>query len=156
MKWITPLSCLLCISIPLSLLGCGVYTQEFYAERDYELGKTWEATVGSVMMAWETGTNYLQYGNVYRHKGLRRELSYSGITENVIHLSYREFSTGSTGDYARQAFAQELRYDLSSSKEITFREINIRLESADQAKIVYTVLKEPSEVIAVDENAKKK
>ena len=93
-------------------------------------------------MAWESGRK--NPTNDYVISGFRQELSYSGIDKGVILISYREFSVGIQGAYARPAFSQELRYDLSSSKTITFREVRIEVDTATSEKIRYKVLSGPS------------
>ena len=120
-----------------TLMGCGLAREDYFT-RGYDVGKQVEVTVGSVMMSWEEGVKNSVYGTIL--SSMKHELSYSGIDKGVIQVSYREYGN----DYARQAFYQDLKYDLSTSNEITFRDIKIKVEHADQAKIVFTVLQEPA------------
>jgi len=126
----------------LAIIGCGLANSRFFI-KEYETGRVNEVTVGSVMMAWGSGVKNDVYGTVL--DGLRKELYYSGIAQNVLQISYREFSLQTTGAYARQPFYQELKYDISSSKTITFQDIKIQIDSADQQKIRFTVVQGPSE-----------
>lgn len=136
------------ILVPLlAITGCGLAVSRFYI-KEYDTGKTKEVTVGSVMMAWGSGIKNDVYGNVI--DGLRKELSYSGIAQNVLQISYREFSLQREGAYARQPFYQELKYDISSSRTIMFQDIKIQIDSADQQKITYTILQGPSETEYAD------
>jgi hypothetical protein len=48
-----------------------------------------------------------------------RQLIYSGKQGSIIKISYREFSS----NMARPSFYQDLTYDLSESKEITFQNV---------------------------------
>ncbi|TAK54525.1 MAG: PDZ domain-containing protein, partial [Bacteroidetes bacterium] len=50
------------------------------------------------------------------------------------------------GEYAREAFYQDLKYDITASKIITFKDIKIEVDSADQQKIKFTVIKGPDEI----------
>jgi len=67
---------------------------------------------------------------------LKQELVYNGKAGNTIKVSYREFS----GNMARAAFTQDLVYDLSESKEISFRNIKIEVAEATNSYIRYKVV----------------
>jgi hypothetical protein len=129
----------------LAIIGCGGIGP--YPLRDYEIGRSKEASVGSVMMAWEYGQKDELLGT---RAGIRKELYYRGIAQNVINISYREFRVNPggrgipPGTYARPDFNQELKYDISKSKTITFQDVRIEVESADQEKIRFKVIKEAS------------
>ena len=47
----------------------------------------------------------------------KKELVYTGISQNAISILYREFKN----DMARPAFSQDLKYDLSESKIVGYR-----------------------------------
>lgn len=70
-------------------------------------------------------------------RGLRRELVYSGISQGTISIEYREFS----GDYARPAFSQTLRYDLSEGRIIGFRGARFEILSANNLSVRYRVIR---------------
>lgn len=81
---------------------------------------------------------FMSTTHVLKNRGyLNYELIYSGISGNTINLLYREFSHE---NIARAAFFQNLSYDLSKSKEISFRKLKLRIKSADNNSIKYTVL----------------
>jgi len=142
--------------LPFLIASCGVYAWYPYVTRDFELGKPKEATVGSVMIGWETGSDYMQYEKwLVDRKGLRKELIYNGLIQGILQVSYREFAVDVRGAYARPAFNQELKYELANSPEITFQDVRIRIESADQSKVVFVLLQEPTET-KIDTSAAKK
>lgn len=64
------------------------------------------------------------------------EIIYSGVTGNTLRATYREY----VDNLARPAFAQELQYDLSQSKEITFRSVRIEVLEATNSGIRYRVV----------------
>lgn len=75
----------------------------------------------------------------------KRELVYSGITQNTVSILYREFDyvydKYRNGHYARPAFNQELKYDLSQGDTIGFKGARFRIIKATNTGIRYEVLK---------------
>lgn len=71
-------------------------------------------------------------------KGFKYELLYQGISGDVVGLLYREY----IDNMVRAAFQQDLSYTLASLEptEVSFREIKIRIYSADNNSIDYEVL----------------
>lgn len=65
-----------------------------------------------------------------------QEFIYNGRVGNALKFIYREY----INDYARPAFTQDLRYDLSESETIGFRGLRIRIIKASNIKIEYIVL----------------
>ncbi|MDQ9171172.1 hypothetical protein Q8A64_12230 [Oxalobacteraceae bacterium R-40] len=49
--------------------------------------------------------------------GFRRELVYSGVSQNTLSIVYREFKD----DTARPAYFQDLKYDLSQGTVIAYQ-----------------------------------
>jgi hypothetical protein len=127
-----------------TIAGCGLAREDYYF-RGYQLGQLASASVGDPIMSWETGTKNPLAGTIV--DGVKKVLMYTGIDRNVVHVSYREFQTTGTGEYARQAFTSEFIYDLSQTNVIVFQDIRIKVESATAEKITYTVLKEPEEIL---------
>ena len=66
---------------------------------------------------------------------LQRRLVYAGRSGNVITVIYKEDS----GYYGRPPTSSELRFDLSASRTIQFREAEIEVLSADNRGIRYVV-----------------
>jgi hypothetical protein len=127
------------------MIGCAPMTP--YVLRNYEVGKTQEVSVGSAMLEWEYGQEDKFRG--YK-AGIRKQLLYNGIAGNVVNVSYREFDVDpgdrrrKAGTFIRPAFNRELQYDISKSKIIAFQEYRLEIQNADQEKIDFKVLKEPS------------
>ena len=72
------------------------------------------------------------------------ELVYSGVQERTLRVQYREYGkTMQSGMLARAPFFQELTYDLSQSKDIAFKDLRIRVNSAGPSEISFVVLKGP-------------
>jgi hypothetical protein len=69
---------------------------------------------------------------------LRVQIIYSGVNGGTLKAFYQEYMNGQ--DYS--AFAQELRFDLDSSRTISYRGIRIEVLRADAAEIEYRVLED--------------
>lgn len=78
-------------------------------------------------------TTHEQWGK----DSFKRELVYSGVSQNTISVLYREFKD----DMARPAFSQDLKYDLSQGKVIGYRGARFEVIKADNLQIQYRVLK---------------
>jgi len=130
---------ILCLSTCLLILGCG---SDRFAFQDYQLNNSSSSTVGSTLMSWGYGHKggFLSKGVV---DGMRMELNYGGRDHNVIRVNYREYGVGEQGEFTRSSYCQEFKYDLSQSTTITFRDIRIAIDSADQQKLVYRILQGP-------------
>ena len=66
-----------------------------------------------------------------------RELTYAGVSKNVVTIVYREFAN----DIARPAFTQELKYDLGEGRVIGYRGARFEIIQASNTEIQYRVLK---------------
>lgn len=64
------------------------------------------------------------------------ELIYGGLHDNNIKVEYREYKD----DIARPAFYQNVTYDLTKSTVVRYKKFKIKVHSADNEKITYTVL----------------
>ena len=65
----------------------------------------------------------------------RAEIIYSGLDGNTLKAVYREYS----GDLIRPAFSQELQYDLSADRMISFRTVEIEVRNATNSFVEYVV-----------------
>jgi hypothetical protein len=72
---------------------------------------------------------------VYREGSIKRELSYNGVSGSTIRLIYREYRNGSS----TLAASDYLFYDLSASKTITFKKMEIEVLDATASNISYIV-----------------
>lgn len=118
--------------------------------KNYALGATMKANIGSSMVknkqAWEvdegkkwvgiinspTGWKHVKY---YTDESFQEELIFTGRSGDTIYISYREYKK----DFARPAFFQELRYDLSKSNRIVFKQYRIEVVEATNEYIKYVV-----------------
>ncbi len=78
---------------------------------------------------------------------LQEELIYSGTSGQTLKAIYREFigdfvgsPYGNSGWGIKQAFTQELQYDLDSSSIIGFRSIQIEIVEATNSSITFKVI----------------
>lgn len=68
----------------------------------------------------------------------RKELVYTGISQTVVNILYREFKD----DMARPAFSQDLKYDLSESKVVGYRGARFEIIKATNQGLTYKTLKQ--------------
>jgi hypothetical protein len=66
----------------------------------------------------------------------KQEFIYNGRVGDALKFAYREY----INDYARPAFTQDLRYDLSETKIIGFRGLRIEVLNATNTEIQYKVI----------------
>lgn len=70
--------------------------------------------------------------------GFKFELIYSGTTDQKINITYREY----VDDFARNAFYQDVTYDLNKSKIIHFKSLVIEVIKATNSEIIFKVLED--------------
>jgi hypothetical protein len=68
----------------------------------------------------------------------RRELVYTGVSQTVVSIMYREFKD----DTARPAFSQDLKYDLAESKIVGYRGARFEIIRATNQGLTYKTLKQ--------------
>ena len=81
--------------------------------------------------AWKQEA-WIDYSRPY----FEQELIYNGRVENNLRFIYREFA----GDMARDAFTQEIQYDLDASPVIGFKGARIEVVSASNTNLTYKVI----------------
>jgi hypothetical protein len=64
------------------------------------------------------------------------ELIYSGVAGGVLRAIYREY----VDNFARPAYTQELQYDLSAERVISFRSVRISVADAANTRLRFTVV----------------
>jgi hypothetical protein len=74
----------------------------------------------------------------FSESSFKRELVYSGKSGNTITILYREYMN----DMARPAFSQELKYDLSDSKTIGYKNAKFEVVDADNMSIHFKTLEQ--------------
>jgi hypothetical protein len=95
----------------------------------------------------ETFGNLIKFNNVIGGKLLpidvpngesfKQELNYSGLSENTIKLSCREYKN----EMARPVFIQDLTYDIARSREIAFQDLRIEILYVTESTINFFVKK---------------
>jgi hypothetical protein len=68
----------------------------------------------------------------------RKELVYTGISQTIVSILYREFKD----DTARPAFSQDLKYDLAESKVVGYRGARFEIIKATNQGLTYKTLKQ--------------
>lgn len=79
---------------------------------------------------------------------LKWELIYSGRSGNEVVLDYREYSSGPDGTFARPAFYQQLKYDLSQSDRVVFRAVELQIIEASNSGVEFRVLRDAERDVA--------
>lgn len=132
--------------------------------KDYQIGKISETSIGNPILRWATGTRvprdrpyrvgdvdaignrkvvFQSIEEVEKPNGTLKELIYKGTTDDRMQCVYREYNLAEFGAVAKPVFFLDVTYDLKQSKVIGYQDFKIRIESADQQKVVFTVLEEP-------------
>lgn len=100
------------------------------------------AVIYHYALAYRYGTRPVSYVTKdivrFTSESFRRELVYSGVSQNTVTLVYREFKD----NLARPAFTQELKYDLAQSHVVGYKGARFEIVSAGNTKITYKVLKQ--------------
>ena len=122
--------------LTIYFLGCGLANSKFLL-RDFEKDKPKTTNVGSVMMTVLAGYKNDVYQNI--RDAFRQELLYGGIDHNVIQVDYREYQVNANGTLIRDAYTQSVKYDLSVSKTIKFRSIEIDVLEANTNEITFVL-----------------
>ena len=110
---------------------------------DGTVGKGWVSLSGDALAqgrdAWPRDEPLFERVPGTLEEGrFRAELVYSGKSNDVIRLIYREY----LDDMARPAFAQELEYDLKESTRIAFKSLVIEVLEATNNGIRFEVVED--------------
>jgi hypothetical protein len=98
----------------------------------------WMGTYGAPLMSERPGIEYsATVFERYDNESFKRELVYSGVSQNTVSILYREFQN----DMARPAFSQELKYDLAQGTAIGYKGARFEVIRANNTGISYKVLK---------------
>lgn len=124
-------------------LACGAPSTQLKKSFYWNVPET--TTVGSIMIYWEIGTPKTEAdGSEPEINWTRKELIYTGDEGDIIHITYREYSSDQAGYSLQPELTQQLTYDLSNSNKIGFQDITILIEKADQEEIRFRVLDGPA------------
>jgi hypothetical protein len=125
----------------IALSGCAPQVLQSTPLQSYRVGQALKASPGGTLLTAQAGnvqTVRRWVGVMNSPDGwktssevsadyVRKELIYSGVSGSTIEITYREFR----GNLAAPAFFQSAKYDLAASREITFQQFRIRVDSAD-------------------------
>lgn len=93
---------------------------------------------GGYIFQWPEVQKSFVKPDIWASNGSFKEVFlYNGKSQNTIKIQYREYKN----DFARQAFYQDLTYDLSESKTIGFKGMTIDIIEATNSKIKFIVRK---------------
>jgi hypothetical protein len=102
--------------------------------------KTKPAVIYHFALGYHYGTKPVSYTSKeivrFTPESFRRELVYSGVSQNTVTVVYREFKD----NLARPAFTQELKYDLAQSRVIGYKGARFEVLDAGNTAITYKVL----------------
>ena len=140
-----------CVLIPLAflLMSCGTTGKTGnYTRKTYRLNEVQQVNLGAAILArkevyyTEVWVGLFKSSSGYQKQltadSFMQELIYTGRSGDTIHVSYKEFRR----DFAKPAFFNELRYDLSQSNIIVFRNYRISIAEATNEYIRFTVLQD--------------
>jgi hypothetical protein len=133
------------------IVGCSTVLER-KTFKGYTVGNVLTASIGVPFLVDQDGTvktvkrwvGFLyspdgwKIEKIYSEDFVRKELIYAGKSGTTVEISYREFR----GGLAAPAFYQNLKYDLSESKSITFQNFQIEIINASNQSITYKVLRD--------------
>ena len=126
MKWI--------VAMAVAILFAGCVTPQLSGISSAAVGDVRLATMGDVVYGFA----------ISRYAGGtpvdRWELTYTGMTGDVIKLQYKEYTKTYNGWMVKDAFNQLLEYDLSKSKVLAFRGFSCEVVEANGPQMKYKVL----------------
>jgi len=142
---VNKLTCkLLFVISALCLTSCASVTSSHV--KSFTINQEQSANVGASMIAAEDITyekhwvgvmfSPTGYQTIATEDSFKEELIYTGRSDNIINVSYREYKQ----NFARPAFYQELHYDLGKSNIIVFRNYRIKVLDANNEQITFKVL----------------
>lgn len=140
------------VILTVFVFGCASTVLEKKTFKGYTVGNVLIASIGVPFLVDQDGTvetvkswvgilnspDGWKIEETYSEDFVRKELIYSGKSGTTVEISYREFH----GGLAVPAFYQNLKYDLSESKSITFQNFQIEVINANNQSITYKVLKD--------------
>jgi len=132
--------------------------------KDYSINRPEQSAVGNPILRWGFGmrTTTIQfidtavvlhsYDQIKHPEGILKELVYKGVIDDKLYCMYREYElanfslNGNLGAIAKPVYFFDVVYDLKQSRHINFQDFSIRIDSADQEWLRFTILSEPEEM----------
>ena len=115
---------------------CGIYVTDL----DNKKTEFYALTKDSLPLSYpKNGIPFKKAVELTRDElSFRKELVYTGISQTIVSILYREFKD----DMARPAFSQDLKYDLSESKIVGYRGARFEIIKATNQGLTYKTLKQ--------------
>lgn len=126
------MQCIVVVLFFTLFTGCGS-TADDQTCRSYNSGSHIEIQTGQVMLSWEqqvTNPLFPHASNVIH------ELAYNGVDSGAVLIDHKVYGPG----YERPVCYGNTRYEMARSREITIRDLTVRVEYADHQRIVFTVV----------------
>ncbi len=117
------------------VIGCGPSADNPLCRR-YETGNHVEVSAGEVLLSWEQSVGNPLHAHAV---SVTHELVYDGVDSAAVVINHNAYGPG----YERPVSYGNQRYDMAKSRDITIRDVTIRVEYADQSRIVFTVIQDP-------------
>lgn len=127
----------------LHVAGCGLANSQ-YLEKNYSYNTEMESYMGEVMISEIRGAKNDVY-NTILPGSIKWELVYAGNNKNNVKIYYREYVVQDGSWYAKDAFTQELNYDLNESDLIRYKNVQLQILTANNEKIVYQVVSDKTQ-----------
>jgi hypothetical protein len=128
--------------ICMTLAGCA--SSENYLTTSLQVNHPMFAGVGASLLEWEEGVRGKSSKEV--SQACRYQLLYSGLQGRTVNITYREYCIGSSSEFTRPGFSQELKYELGQDGKtiVNFREIRIEVSEATNERIGFMVSHGPA------------
>lgn len=125
----------------ISCCGCDFPLIPF-TYTNYKLNEERTSYVGEELIKVTSGLR--RSGFSVEETAFTYSLTYTGISAGTIGLVYREYSENGTGSFARPAFSQEYKYDLTKDSTIAFKRFRINILYANSMGIQFVVTQQPN------------
>ena len=114
-------------------------TNDFVCLRDKNNDNKFDEFSNQYAIVWNKLSKELPYEikDILVKSGFKYEINYNGISNNTIHLEYKEY----INDIARPSFNQNLQYEFKNQKiNIRYKDVKIEVYEADNNRIKYKIL----------------
>ena len=118
-----------------NLISCSFQIETI---KDYYLNIEKSITIGSPLFQVSTGRKPKTYPKIL--SGYGYEMIYVGCIDGRLKLLYREYTIDETNYYIKGEFSQLYEYDLTKSKQISFRQFIIRVKNCDNEYLNYIII----------------
>jgi len=109
------------------------------------LGVEQTVTTGSPIVEWRISSGMFPL----RQHTVKQLIYLGSVTGDVLRVAFKDEITKGQGAYGvlfrDRSYANELTYDTSKGKEITFQDIELEVKDFDSSRIRYVVTKVPAE-----------